>query len=87
MSKKSESAEQHIKSVKRRTRRKYSAEEKIREAISVPLSEVNVGFLVCPAEVAPLGANILTHLAAHADTNDDGQIPQVGWDAVRDIVI
>ena len=30
MSKKSESAEQHIKSVKRRTRRKYSAEEKIR---------------------------------------------------------
>lgn len=30
MSKKPESAEQHIKSVKRRTRRKYSAEEKIR---------------------------------------------------------
>ena len=30
MSKKSESAEQYIKSVKRRTRRKYSAEEKIR---------------------------------------------------------
>jgi transposase len=30
MSKKSESVEQHIKSVKRRTRRKYSAEEKIR---------------------------------------------------------
>ncbi len=30
MSKKSESAEQHIKSVKRRTRRKYSAEEKLR---------------------------------------------------------
>lgn len=30
MSPKSESAEQHIKSVKRGTRRKYSAEEKIR---------------------------------------------------------
>ena len=45
MSKKSESAEQHIRSVKRRTRRKYSAEEKIRIVLAGMRGEESISAL------------------------------------------